>query len=108
MAKWVVGEYFDTDWNELGFARESLPVVLNLSVLYDEMLRRLISLPARTGESLKDHTERVSQISIFEKQCRKLKAQLIKEKQFNRKIEINSELRAVMVKIENLKVKRCR
>ena len=51
MAKWVVGEYFDTDWNELGFARESLPVVLNLSVLYDEMLRRLISLPARTGES---------------------------------------------------------
>ena len=34
MAKWVVGEYFDTDWNELGFARESLPVVLNLSLIH--------------------------------------------------------------------------
>ena len=91
-AKWVVGEYFETDWQQSN-KRESLPVVLDLLRLYEQMLRRLMPYPVRIGESLKDYAERIGEIRICKGYCQKLEKQLEKEKQFNRKVEINAKLR---------------
>ena len=90
--KWVVGEYFESDWQQSN-KRESLPVVLDLLRLYEQMLRRLMPYPVRIGESLKDYAERIGEIRICKGYCQKLEKQLEKEKQFNRKVEINAKLR---------------
>ena len=101
-SKWIVGDYFELEWSELSADRESLPVALDLARLYEQMLRRLMPIPARRSESLKDHTDRVGEIRNREKFCHKLESRLAKEKQFNRKVEINGELRKVRSKLENL------
>jgi hypothetical protein len=65
------------------------PVALDLAGLYEQVLRRLIPVLARPGESLRDQVERVNQIHAKETECRRLDARLRRELQFNRKVEIN-------------------
>ena len=101
-AKWVIGEYFETDWVESSGERESLPVALDLVRLYEKMLRRMMPCRARDGESLKDHAERIDEIRVRERQCQRLEIRLTKEKQFNRKVEINSELRIAKNELQRL------
>lgn len=92
-AKWVVDTYFSSDWGDTKAARESLPVALSLSSLYEQMLRRLIDIEAKPGESLKKQVERISVIRGKEAECKKIEQRLGREKQFNRKVELNRELR---------------
>lgn len=101
-SKWVVGDYFESEWQPPDSDRTPLPVSLDLGKLYEQMLRRLMPFPARDGESLKAHAERLSEARSKENQCRKLEARLEREKQFNRKVELNSELRAINNELEAL------
>lgn len=101
-SKWVVGDYFDTDWQPTHVERIPLPVSLDLAGLYEQMLRRLMPLPARNGESLQSHAERLGVIRNKENQCRKLETRLEREKQFNRKVELNAELRTIKNELESL------
>lgn len=89
----VEGNYFETVWQPPSPDLSPLPVALDLAGLYEQMLRRLIPVPARRGESLRDHVERVSQIHAKQTECRRLDARLRRELQFNRKVEINAILR---------------
>lgn len=91
--KWVVDAYFETEWMPADSPREALPVALDLIGLYEQLLRRHIELPARSGESLKAQVERISTIRGKQAACRKLEARLSQEKQFNRKVDLNRELR---------------
>lgn len=100
--KWVVSEYFESTWQPADSQRDPLPISLDLSKLYEQMLRTLMPFPAKDGESLTDHVERISAAQSMEKQCRKIEVNLEREKQFNRKVELNSELRAIKNKIESL------
>lgn len=103
-AKWVIGEYFWTDWqtdDEIDFT--PLPTVLDLHALYEEILRRHFSLPAREGESLQDQLERVGEVLRLEREADKLESKINKEKQFNRKVELNRELRSLKTEAEGLK-----
>jgi hypothetical protein len=101
-AKWVVGEYFATDWQTADTVRSPLPVSLDLAGLYEQLLRRLMPLPARNGESLKDHAERLATIRSKEREFDKLEARVNKEKQFNRKVALNTELRKIKSELESL------
>ena len=101
-SKWVVGEYFETDWGELSSKREALPVVLDLSRLYEQMLKRLMPYSDKSGESLKDYAKRVGEIRICEKLCKRLEKRLATEKQFNRKVEINAKLRILRNELKSL------
>jgi len=89
----VEGYYFETPWEPIGTALPPLPVALDLAGLHDQMLRRLIPVPARHNESLRDHVERVSEIHTKDAECRRLDARLRRELQFYRKVEINALLR---------------
>ena len=70
-------------WQPLGAANvpalTPLPVALDLAGLYGQMLRSLIPVPPRPGESLRDHVERVNQIHVKETECRRLDARLRRE-----------------------------
>ena len=101
-SKWVVGDYFDTEWQPADAGRDPLPVSLDLAGLYEQMLRRLMPFPARDGESLKAQAERLASVRSKELQCRKLEARLEREKQFNRKVELNGKLRTIKKELDAL------
>lgn len=100
--KWVVDAYFETDWFADDKPREALPVALDLASLYEQILRRLIDLPARRDESLKDHVARINTIRSKQADRMKLERRLEQEKQFNRKVELNHELRTITNELDSL------
>lgn len=101
-SRWVVGDYFASSWLPANSKRSELPVALDMAGLYEQMLRRLMPQPARTGETLKDHVERLAQLRSKQTEYTKLEARLHKEKQFNRKVEMNTQLRSIKTDIETL------
>jgi hypothetical protein len=52
------------------------------------------------GESIKDQVQRLTEIRSLETRAAKIELQIRKEKQFNRKVELNSILRNLRNKIE--------
>lgn len=100
--KWVVDSYFASEWCPAEANREPLPVALNLGSLYEEMLRRLITIPARSGESLKAQVARINELQSKQIDRAKLEQRLSREKQFNRKVELNRELRTCNQDIDSL------
>ena len=100
--KWVVDTYFESPWLPCDGERSSLPVALDMAGLYEQMLRTLMPFPARSGEMLKEHVGRLTQLQSKQKEYSKLEASLQKEKQFNRKVEMNAKLRTLKSEIETL------
>lgn len=100
--KWVVSDYFASPWLSAAAPRAPLPVALNLASLYEQLLQCLIPLPARAGESLAERVARVEQVRGKQRESDKISSRLSKEKQFNRKVEINAQLRAIKREIEEL------
>jgi hypothetical protein len=101
-SKWVTDIYFESDWQELDAERKPLPVAVDLGRLYQQILRELISVPPRRGENIAEQVQRVALIRGKRSEAAKLDAQLKKEKQFNRKVEINARLRSLRKEIEVL------
>ncbi|MCA9191107.1 MAG: DUF4391 domain-containing protein [Planctomycetales bacterium] len=99
---WVVGSYFGTNWSSSLTPSASLPVVLDMESLFESILRKLIIQRARQGETLRDLVQRVEQIRANEINLKKLERQLSQEKQFNRKVGLNSEIRKMQNEINRL------
>jgi len=100
---WVVDAYFESGWQSASTARQPLPVASHLGGLYEQLLRTLITLPAREGESLRKQVERIAAIRSKESQRKKLEQQLKREPQFNRKVELNGQLRRLKDKLDSLR-----
>lgn len=100
--KWATGDYLGTPWRQADAPREALPVALDMGSLYEQILRALSPQPARRGETLAEHMERLGRIRALEAESEKLERKLDQERQFNRKVEINARLRAVRSDIEAL------
>jgi hypothetical protein len=101
-SRWVSSDYFSTDWLSVGSDRAAVPLALDLSSLYEQLLYRLIPLPARPKESLAELVARVDQARAKRREVDKAAASLEKEKQFNRKVEINATLRKLKTELEQL------
>lgn len=100
--RWVVSDYFSTQWMSTDGARVAMPLALDLGVLYEQLLQRLIPLTLRQNETLAELVKRVEDLRLKENEVQKIASKLAKEKQFNRKVEINAQLRAIRQEIENL------
>ena len=73
--------------------------------LYEQMLHRHMlsfGLRPRAGETLAETAERGSRIRAQELVCQRLEVKVRREPQFNRKVEINAELRQARVRLEEL------
>ena len=101
-SKWVIDGYFETDWQADDSKRSELPVALDMAGLYEHMLRRLLPMPPRIGETLKAQVERLGQLRSKQNECRKMEARLQKEQQFNRKVELNAQLRMLKNQLQTL------
>lgn len=102
-SRWVLTDYFATDWLPATSPRASMPLALDMAALYEALLYRLIPLPARPQEPLADLVARVEKAQIKQRELDKTTTRLAKEKQFNRKVEINAELRKLKTELEGLK-----
>ncbi|MEY9748606.1 hypothetical protein ABIF65_007980 [Bradyrhizobium japonicum] len=92
-AKWVISEYFATDWVPEDTPREPLPVALDLGALYERMLTAMMPAAAQGGQDIQARVERVEAIRAKAREVEKIKIRLKLEKQFNRRVAINAELR---------------
>lgn len=103
---WVVGDYHATPWQADGMPdgmpRPGLPVALDLAGLYTQLLRQHLPVPARAGEPLRDHLDRLAQLQAKQAAAAKLEARLVQEKQFNRKVELNAQLRTIRGELQAL------
>ncbi|UXZ55634.1 DUF4391 domain-containing protein [Halomonas sp. 7T] len=98
--KWVTDEsYLSSGWHAENTERHPLPPAIHLQALYHQWLSKLIPTPKRDGERLEEQLSRFSAASTLEKQAEKLEKRLRNTKQFNRKVELNAELRGIREKI---------
>lgn len=101
-SQWVCSDYFAGNWQAADAVRTPLPMALDLAALYESLLRQLISLPARPQEKLADQVQRMGKLAALQRAVDKTQAQLAKEKQFNRKVGINAQLRQLKIELEEL------
>ena len=89
-----VNRYYHTDWmpeDELQLRIDGL----NMDTVYESLVRQIAGdkLQADSGESLKETVERDEKKKQLEKQIAALESKMRKEKQLNRRMEMNAELK---------------
>ena len=102
-AAFKVGSYYHTDWvTEETF---SLRIEgLNMDTIYESLVRQIAgeTLAIENDESLKETVERQAAREKLEKEIEKLRKKIRNEKQFNRQIELNEQLKALKKRLEEL------
>ena len=118
----VISDYFYGEWQPSNTLRIPMPVALNLSALYEQILNLLIfrQTAVLVGEvtphsrlqiSEPDGTrtvsleEEINHAKVFTAQVRtikRIKAKLKQEKQFNKRVVLNRELRTEVQNLEQL------
>ena len=96
-----VNRYYHTDW----MAEEELQLHidgLNMDTVYESLVRQIAGdkLQAESGESLKESVERDEKKKQLEKQIAALESKMRKEKQLNRRMEMNAELKRLKIELE--------
>lgn len=100
-AAFKVGKYYHTEW----MTEAELPIRidgLNLDAVYENFVRQIAgdALKADSGESLKASVERDEKKKQLEKQIAALENKMRREKQLNRQMEMNAELKNLKKEIE--------
>lgn len=98
-SKWVIEASFQTEPQPLDAERPPLPVALDLAGLYEQIVRRHIPLAPRTDETLGAQVARYNALAAKQRAQRQLEARLAQEKQFNRKVELNAQLRELTAEL---------
>jgi len=104
-SKWVIEAYVESEWMPKDTPATALPIALDLSKLYEQMIKALIpkELPIMEAQgSMKEQMELIEMIKAKERAYDKLKAKRDKEKQFNRKAELNNQLKELKKEIYKL------
>lgn len=100
--RWVTGDYYSGPWEQVDRPRTPMPVALQLGGLYEQLLQSLMPLAVRPGETLARLVERIALVKAKEREVERATARLNKEIQFNRKVEINANLRKLKAELEEL------
>ena len=98
-----VGTYYHTDW----LPESELPLKvdgLNIDKVYENFMRQIAgdALQTDTGETLKESVERDERRQQLEKQITALQAKVRKEKQLNKQVQLNTELKKLRKELEAL------
>ena len=96
-----VNRYYHTDWmpeDELQLRIDGL----NMDTVYESLVRQIAGdkLLSESSESLKESVERGEKKKQLEKQIATLESKMRKEKQLNRRMEMNAELKRLKIELE--------
>jgi hypothetical protein len=132
--RWVIGRYFESGWQQEDAEREPLPIARNLSALYEQLLSPLVDAsntvedrpgsvdhvqeappaynvnrpngPETNKLSLEQRIALAESIEAKQKEIAKIRSRLNREKQFNKRVAINAELREARQSLERLQQQR--
>ena len=98
-----VGTYYHTKWMD----EEKLPLKidgLNIDKVYENYVRQIAGncLKGESNESLKESVERSAKRQQLEKEIEQLRIKIRKEKQLNKQIQLNAELKKIKKEMEVL------
>jgi len=120
--RWVIGDYFHGEWLPQDAPRTPLPLALNMGGLYERLLEPLVAgqtarLIPGMGEaaqtpytppeaerrlSLEERIALAEAIKAQTREVERITARLGREKQFNKRVAINAELRVAKQELERL------
>lgn len=101
-SKWVVSEYFSSQWMKKDKQRQSLPIALDLKILYETLIKNFISIKFIPRENMEVFITRVEKIGMKKREAEKLQTKIRKTKQYNRKVELHTELGSLKKEIKAL------
>ncbi len=98
-----VSHYYHTDWmpeDELHLSINGL----NMDAIYESLVRQIAGdkLQTDSGESLKESVQREERKKQLEKQIAALENKMRREKQLNRQMEMNAELKRLKGELEGI------
>ena len=98
-----VGTYYHTDW----LPESELPLKidgLNIDKVYENFVRQIAgdALQTDSNETLKESVERDERRQQLEKQIVALQAKVRKEKQLNKQVQLNTELKKLRKELEEI------
>lgn len=98
-----VSRYYHTDW----LAESELPVKvegLNIDTIYENFVRQIAGDAFQTvsAQSLKESVEKDERRQLLTKQLDTLQAKLRKEKQLNKQVQINSDIKKLRAELESI------
>ncbi len=98
-----VGSYHHTDWME----EAALPLKLdglNTDKVYENFVRQIAgeALTSGAGETLKESVERDTRRQELEKQIAALQVKVRRERQLNKQVQLNAELKRLKKELEEL------
>ncbi|MCR5106171.1 MAG: DUF4391 domain-containing protein, partial [Eubacterium sp.] len=101
-----VGTYYHTDW--VDDAELSLKIEgLNIDKVYENFVRQIAgdSLQSEKRESLKEAVERDNRRKELKKKIEALQTKVRKEKQFNKQVVLNEELKKLKNELKEMEVR---
>lgn len=98
-SKYVISSYFATAYMPDNTLKTPLPVLLNMRSLYHALLLNIIQHTPRDEENIEDLIARLDLIKNKEYEAERIMARMGKEKQFNRKVELNGMLNSLKQEI---------
>lgn len=125
-SRWVLGDYFEGEWQPEATPRVPLPVALNMDVLYELLLSPLVEQHAakllsgpKAGfaedpqapfgavssdepMSLEARIAHAEAVKAKTREIERIETRLAREKQFNKRVAINAELRTAKQELERL------
>jgi hypothetical protein len=101
-SQWVVGPRFTTSFTKPPASPPSLPAAIDLGHLYAALFAPLLPLPARPGEPLSAHVARCESYLRLRRRVDQLASRMHRERQFNRKVELNQMLKPLQIELISL------
>lgn len=92
--KWVTAQHAFTAWQAGDAPRDTLPTALDMASLYARLLEPLLPPRQSSDEPIAARVARSEEAAQLEREIARMEAGVKREKQFNRKVELNAELRA--------------
>jgi hypothetical protein len=90
--RFVVHSYYEMDWQPIDKLQFEVIQGLDLKTVYENMIRNLLGTQASQEDDIQSALERQACIDKLMKECERLESKIRREKQFNRKVELNMKL----------------
>ena len=95
------GTFYNTDWQPLGGFMLKFDG-LNLDAVYENLARQISGGRLGTDGDIEEAVDRDKQRQRLERDIVALEKKLLREKQFNKKVELNGELKRLKKELEEL------
>lgn len=97
-----LGPYISTSWISSDSPRTPLPTALDLPTLYAALVAPILPTGVRAGEQLAEASERLVQVRKLEREIKTLERRMRNEPQFNRKVELQRDIKARTADLKSL------